>query len=63
MRNQSDVAFAVTIAVGFIWGYLTKAVREWGKREDERIKRQKEARERLTAWQRQRHPSWGETRD
>lgn len=53
--KQSDTAFAVTLAVGFIWGWLMKALNEWGKREDARKEREAEAR----AWAR-RHPSWSD---
>ena len=53
--KQSDTAFAVTLAVGFIWGWLMKALNEWGKREDARKEQEAEAR----AWAR-RHPSWSD---
>lgn len=52
--RQSDTAFVVTIAVGFLWGWATKALNDWGKREDERKRR-----ERLVRYDRARHPSWG----
>lgn len=60
--RQSDSAFVVTILVGFVWGWLMKALNEWGKRKDAEARAERHWRNeyRIEQWQRHNHPSWGD---
>jgi hypothetical protein len=47
---NSDTRFVLVIMAGFAWGWMTKALKDWGAEMDRQLAQRRE---------RRRHPSWG----
>lgn len=53
--SSSDTEFFITLMIGFVWGWIVKALAVWGREMDRRERHERDARERL-----RRHPSWSD---